>query len=324
MRTYEAWAEANLDIIERNGDEFKIHCLNPEHDDAHPSAYFNVEKGAWHCFSCGAKGSIANNPELSSVDIQVQGIRSRLNKLLKDDEVEFNFATDGSLKRFAIPTDYWQSRGLTPQTCKAFGLGYDAILNAATIPTRDIRGRLYGVTRRFLDDDHIGPRYKYPYKFKASENLFASWLYDEYDFSTVSIHEGAIDTMRMWQLGIPAIALYGSAISENHVRQMMEIGVRRAVYFGDSDKAGQRAKERAKGYWVRPDDSYQYKKETDLSRQFLLYHVTEYHGKKDAGAMTDEEILESWESKELYSFRGDTRKRKPYLSPRERMRIASM
>lgn len=320
MYPFELWAEQNLAIYARNGVEFKIQCLNPKHEDSHPSAYFNVEKGAWFCHSCGGRGSIADNPEFNSVEFQVRSARGRLNKLLEP-EPEKTYADDAMLKRYNLPTKYWAGRGLTPETVEFFELGYDAIADAVTIPTRDINGRLLGVTRRFIASDHIGPRYKYPKGFKASQNLFAAWLYDEYDMSVVSVHEGAIDAMRLWQLNIPATALYGSNISSEHVQLLLQMGVKKIVYFGDSDNAGQRSKQRAKGYWVQSDDSYQYKKETDLSKHFSLFHVTDYQGHKDAGAMTDDQILAAWSSQEPFLFHGRTQKKKYTINPRMRMQL---
>lgn len=36
--------------------EGKINC--PVHDENSPSCYFDVEKGVYHCFGCGSKGSV--------------------------------------------------------------------------------------------------------------------------------------------------------------------------------------------------------------------------------------------------------------------------
>ena len=320
MYPYEVWAENNLVVVGRYGAEFRVQCLNPTHDDAHPSCYFNVEKGTYYCHSCGYRGSIANDPEFDSIQFKTMSLRKRMEKIDKAIEDEASYPDESFLRRFDIPTSYWTGRGLNKSTIDLFGLGYDAIADAVTIPTRDSRGHLYGVTRRFIAPDHIGSRYKYPRNFKASQNLFASWLSDEYDMSTVSIHEGAIDAMRMWQLNIPATALYGSSISQHHVQELLEMGVKKVVYFGDSDIPGWRAKERAKGYWIQPDERYKYKKVTDLSKHFLMLHITEYNNKKDAAAMTDDEILRSWESQEPFRFHGDTRPKREYINPRLRLR----
>jgi hypothetical protein len=42
------------------GDEVSIHCPFPGHyrGDVNPSMYFNLRKGCFHCFTCGAKGTM--------------------------------------------------------------------------------------------------------------------------------------------------------------------------------------------------------------------------------------------------------------------------
>lgn len=316
---YEAWAEEHFVVYARYGVEYVIQCPNPDHEDSHPSASFNVESGKYFCHSCGYKGVVGED-EISDIQLQINLIKHRLKKL-EVETPETIFQPEDMLLRYSVPNDYWNLRKITPETQEQFQLGYDIIASAATIPERDIEGRLYGVTRRFTDPNHIGSRYKYPKGFKASENLFASWLSEEYDFSTVSLHEGAIDAMRLFQLGIPATALYGSNITENHIDLLLKMGVKKVVYFGDSDKAGARAKQRARGFWVRPDDTYVYKKETDLSKHFLLMHVTDYSGKKDAGDMTDQQIIKAWNSKELYTFSGPTKRKKFFVEPKFRMSV---
>lgn len=223
--------------------------------------------------------------------------------MLKEDSEDEKEISEDVLNRYRVNTSYWlEDRHLDQATIDLFQLGYDAISDAVTIPVRDINGHLYGVTRRFLSDVYKGARYKYPYNFSASRNLFASWLSDTYNMSTVSMHEGAIDAMRLWKLGIPATALYGSSISPYHIRLLLEMGVKTVVYFGDSDSAGQRSKQRAKGWWIQPDGRYKYKPETDLTKHFIMKHVVEFNNCKDAGDMTDLEIIKSWESAEPYRF----------------------
>lgn len=40
------------------GNEYRISCPSPEHDDTNPSCYINATSGAWHCKSCNARGSL--------------------------------------------------------------------------------------------------------------------------------------------------------------------------------------------------------------------------------------------------------------------------
>ena len=53
------------DILEQRGikyfpkgNDYLVHCLNPEHDDSNPSMRIDKVTGVFQCFSCGYKGSI--------------------------------------------------------------------------------------------------------------------------------------------------------------------------------------------------------------------------------------------------------------------------
>lgn len=51
------------------GDEVVISCLEPEHEDAHPSACWNVAKGTGTCYKCGVGWSLRRAAELLGVDL---------------------------------------------------------------------------------------------------------------------------------------------------------------------------------------------------------------------------------------------------------------
>lgn len=303
MYPYETYVDANLRVHSKNGAEALVWCFNPNHDAKRPHCYFNMELGCWICFACGFSGSIRNDPDINTEQMRWQVTKQRLKRLLDDESNDpaINVVPDSALARYRAKHTYWDRRNLSKEIQELFELGYDPISNAVTIPLRTMEGSLIGVTRRFIDPDHVGSRYKYPKGFRASQNLFASWLYEDYNMETIGITEGSIDAMRLWQQGFPCVALYGAMISETHVQTMKKMGVQKVVYFGDGDEAGQRAKLRAHGYWEKGDGTYKYKPETDLSLEFLMYHVTDHMGKKDAGEMTDREILSAINSSEIFS-----------------------
>ena len=43
------------------GGDYLIQCLNPEHEDSHPSMRVDQIIGIFQCFSCGMKGNIFNH-----------------------------------------------------------------------------------------------------------------------------------------------------------------------------------------------------------------------------------------------------------------------
>lgn len=297
MYAYEGWAEANLTVYSRMGAEWKVTCPNPNHEDVNPSCYFNVDKAVFHCFACGWGSSLKEGDFDAAAQTEV--LRVRIRQMQDEDGEEGgNILSDSILNRYNIPHPFWpQERGLSQETIDQFNLGYDAIVDAATIPERNMDGGLLGVTRRFIHPLHKHSKYKYPYKFKAAENMFGSWI--DCNWNTVCLVEGAIDAMKIVQAGMPALAIYGAQLSSHHVKILMELGVNKVIWFGDSDGEGVNAKRRARGFWQK-GGGYTYKPETDLSKNFILMHVTDHQGEKDAGGMTSAQILDALDSVEPY------------------------
>jgi DNA primase len=287
---FEAYARQNLRIQSDEGIEWLVFCLNPDHQSVNPHCSFNVEKGLWYCFSCHARGNLNTDGNREEIDaLRLDGLRARLNRMRMDTEEEQIIVPESMLKRYNVRNTYWDSRHLNQETQEMFELGFDTIADAATIPVRDMNGVLKGVTRRFMDPEEPN-KYKYPKKFRAKLNVFASWFYEDYDMSTVYKTEGAIDAMRLWQLGYPAVAFYGNSVSPEQVRILLEMGVRKFVDCSDNDLGGQRARERSFGYWEKDESSFIYKPSTDMSKHFRMMTVTEFFGEKDIDAMSDEQI----------------------------------
>lgn len=296
---FESWARTHMEVHSSNGEEWLITCPNPEHPDRNPSCYFNVVKGTWWCFSCGNKGGVnaegSNDKDLLA-DLILHNVKDTLQK--RETVESEQTVPESTLGRYNFPTPYWtEERHLNQGIIDKFQLGYDIFSNAATIPERTPQGGLIGVTRRFLDTTG-NDRYRYPKGFKKSHNLFGSWLDD--DYSEVAVTEGAIDAMKVWQVGLPTLGIYGALTSTFHIQVMKQIGVRKIIWIGDNDRAGRSGLMRSRGYIEQVGGKFKYKSELDMSKHFLLYHVTEFHGKKDTGSMTDQEVLKTIESQELF------------------------
>lgn len=320
---YETWARANLEVVKEGQVEWNVRCPSPAHDDDSPSAYFNVAKGVGYCQACSYKWGAG---EITDINLKIKMARDRINKMQTPDP-GFIPAPEDTLDRYDITHNYWNDRKISAEIQDLFQLGYDTQANAVTIPMRSMRGGLIGVTRRFLADDHEGSRYKYPFGFRAAKNVFASWLHEDYDMSTLVITEGAIDTMRWWCIGQPAGAIYGSSPSEFHVQTMYKMGVRKVIYVGDSDEAGIRAKQRAKGWWPQVDGSYRYQPETDMSRLFAMYHIP-YHDRsvnpdwfKDSGDMSNDQLEKCLNDVEIYHFEPPKAERRhKFYVPKSKLR----
>ena len=275
---YEEFAANYLNVLSVSGKEAMAICIF--HEDSNASMQFNLETGLYLCFSCGAKGNIRtleNRFGISHRDpgVGIDTIYRRLAELKKIDRDEGpRILPESELKKYALPTKHWAARGFNATTITSFDLGYDVHRDALTIPIRTMGGELLGFQRRFMDPDAT-PRYMYPKGFHKKEHLFASWMVaNDSSAHTVALTEGAIDTMTLWQYGVPAMAIYGSSISPEQIRVLRMLGIDEIVLFFDNDKAGKELTRRSLGWskingvrgWVKNPDE-------DLRRYFKVRTV---------------------------------------------------
>lgn len=278
---YGSFAERYLQNVQyTTGSE--VIALCPFHEDHSPSFQFNIDRGLFICFSCGASGSIRRLEQRFGVSYRSVGVGlDVLYKAIGDLEkpVAREVSMDESqLAQFSIPTDHWTDRGFTQSTIDKFDLGYDVIRDAMTIPIRTVNGDLIGVCRRYMDPD-MRNRYRYPKGFHKKEHLFASsFVADMPKTPAVVLTEGAIDAMTVWQAGTPAMAIYGSSVSPEQIKQLRLLGVRNVTLFFDRDRAGREVTKRCLG-WKKDEDTgrWQRKRATDLRRWFNVRSV-EWNG----------------------------------------------
>lgn len=88
--TFDAYCEEH--DLYKKGKEFKaggVWIACPFHGDLSPSLSFNEEKGIWHCFGCGAGGTLVDFMYLHSTKVLGHEISkvNYLNNLLKEDEL---------------------------------------------------------------------------------------------------------------------------------------------------------------------------------------------------------------------------------------------
>lgn len=271
MADYSDAVERAFEVTLRSGDEFMVRC--PRHEDRSASLQVNVVKGLFVCFSCGWKGSIRTllgnirepEPEIADVLKILDAVDAAAH--IKPTRI----LSEATLKRYSFPTDYWASRRFTETTISAWNLGYDALEDDAIIPIRDLHGRLISIARRRLNKDS-GPKYLYQKGFQRTHNLFGSWMADD---DMVTITEGPLDAISVWQAGFPAVAQYGSALNERQVAVLHQMGVAEVVLFYDNDLAGRKATEHA----------------LPLLRDFMVYCVDYTVGDpKDPGATSMKRI----------------------------------
>ena len=268
---YESLAEKWLDPVIRSSDEWMCSCPFCKGEN---NLQFNISSGLWLCFRCKEKGTAKSlvtklggsftNPAVGIEHIQkkLDDVKTSLRE--KNESVKPEWLPESYLARFGgRPHEHWTGknkgdRNLTSRTIREWDLGFDPLGPrlgrtrtgpGVTIPYRDLDGNLLGVIFRRLGDGF--PRYLYPQGFDRTGSLFGSWKLGEGDddFSskrhTVCLVEGSTDTLRIRQLGIPALGQYGSSLHVNQVRLLRRLNVKEVILFYDYDVAGRHATEQA-------------------------------------------------------------------------------
>lgn len=249
MANYTAFAEKNFQVSRQSGDEFTVRCIF--HEDNSPSMQFNIRSGLFICWSCGARGSMKKLQKQLGISGNVdttpdlEELRHKIGMLSSDNDERPGILPEKTLKRYTFPTDYWtENRGFTDEAIRTFQLGYDPMENHAIIPVRDINDKLISLIRRDLDPDAF-IRYKNAKRFPRKHTLFGAWLVAKYQTNYVVVTEGPLDAVSVWSAGIPAVAQFGSSLSEEQVQLLRQLGLDKIVLFYDNDKSGRQATEQA-------------------------------------------------------------------------------
>lgn len=229
-------------------------CLNPAHEDIHPSMQYNPKKNTVHCFSCGAS---YDTLDLIAIDENLHSRRDFL-KIVRIGCESFGIpfysqisepfmCQDNSLTPYFTKChnsigkfNYFTSRGLSLETVKRFNLGidrhfnfgHDVYIKAAIIPT----GPASFVARN--TDPSAGQRMRYrkhgPVKIFNLENAFSST-----NPSPVIITEGEIDALSCLELGYNAIGLGSTSNAPGFIRYMREHRPSQSVIIAmDNDDKG--------------------------------------------------------------------------------------
>lgn len=185
--------------------EIKACC--PFHDEDTPSffVYDSSDQFFYHCFGCGAKGTLGRLlRHQNQYEIAQLLPADKVYRKEKPDDPQEVFRLD-STRGFADVYDYFQSRGLSADFCKEWGFKMDLLSPAAIMPVYT-RHRYKGFIARSLHPAHTVRYYIEPNMDIAS----SLWGFDRLDAAKpVYITEGIIDAATMWMEGRQAVALCG-------------------------------------------------------------------------------------------------------------------
>ena len=188
----------------------------------------NIIKGKWYCYTCHAHGDLHGEALLAEPDYEVM-------KLWLDNKLaEGTIYPESWLNRYdAGPTHpYWIER-VGVAAAQFFRLGFDSESAAYTYPLRDHAGQVLGIVRR--SSGVGGPKYKYPQGVDVGRLLFH---YTPEHREAVVLVEGALDAIALWNIGVDAMAIYGSRLSADQVRLIDRIDPEYIYTAYDMDDAG--------------------------------------------------------------------------------------
>jgi DNA primase len=237
--------------LRRKGDELRGRC--PIHQgDGEDAFHANLEKNAFHCFSCKARGNVLDFiAAMEKCSVRDAALKlaawftigeATTEKPAKATvgESESNRPLTFQLKDVDTEHEYLKARGISRETAATFGVGYFAgrgsMSGRVVIPIHNEQGELVAYAGRALDGDE--PKYKLPAGFHKSQVLFNL---HRVTTPEVIVVEGFFDCMKVWQSPHPfVVALMGSSFSE-HQEKLVLKHFKKVTLMLDGDAAGREA-----------------------------------------------------------------------------------
>lgn len=228
----------NLKFIPR-GNDFLINCLNPNHEDRHPSMSIDQITGIFRCFSCGFKGNIFY--EFGEKPNELQQKREKLKKLLKR-----KIAENVGLQFPSAAVPYHGNwRDIKPETYKKFEAFLDHSssehLGRVMFPIRNIAGKIVAFNGRHMTGGE--PKYIFTPRgvklplFPTAKPFEGSIILVEGIYDMINLHDkGMTNTM----------CCFGTHnLNEDKLAMLKMRGVDSVEVFFDGDTPGQEAAEKA-------------------------------------------------------------------------------
>lgn len=248
--------------VDEKEDYISVQC--PFHKDGkeeHPSCSIYTNKtsneivyGTYHCFTCGAKGSLvslvsytlgcsvsqAENLLISkfSGTIRAKGIDELIDgRIDLSTTVKKDVISESILEKYNQYHPYMSERKLTPEVIRTFKVGYNSEKKCLTFPIWDVSGNLCMITERSVERK----RFYIPH-CKNKPVYLLNYIKDN-SITEVTVVESQLDALTLWSWGIPAIALLGTG-SKYQYELLKKSGIRVYHLAFDGDSAGRKGAEK--------------------------------------------------------------------------------
>ena len=150
--------------------------------------------------------------------------------------------------KFTLPLDLehpYVSERLGADLAARYGVGVcgpdsrSMMAGRCAVPIHNAAGELIAYAGRYLGDDPKEPKWLLPKGFEKRQVLFNA--HRVWGSLHVLLVEGFFDALHLHSLGIPAVACIGTAVSEEQVTLLGDLGVKRITVLFDGDDEGQAA-----------------------------------------------------------------------------------
>lgn len=273
---------AHYELKVKPGKGSELVGLCPFHKEEMPSFHMNKHKRAFNCFGCGAHGNmldfIAQKENVSikkAAQLAVEwfgggepvkaapsaksGPTEKPTEPLKPVSEDKPNEPLGFKLKLQHDHPYLRGRGISPELAEEFELGYcdkGLLKGRIAIPIYNEKGDLVAYAGRWVE----GPlpegeeKYKLPVGFKKLDVLYN--LHCVAGSKHLVMVEGFFSVVRLHSLGVSAVALMGTVLSEAHEKLLKESGVESITLMLDGNRAGREGAEKilprlAKHFQVR-------------------------------------------------------------------------
>lgn len=232
----------------------KLQSCSPFRSERHPSFAVNLENGTW--IDSGATGeyrkghfitllSFLREEPVEDTCEYLFSIYSPFKRDADDLHLDMGFLSQQEsqtlkvysaeeLSKYAYRSSYLKQRGITEEVQRLFRVGYDPQHKAVAMCWCDAGGQVVNIKFRSVTDK----RFWYAGGQRIKEHLYGLHAFTQEKTKVLTVTESEIDCMRLWSVGIPAVAFGTANVSKTQGRKLLNSGVEEIVIATDNDDAG--------------------------------------------------------------------------------------
>ena len=195
MKQVKEILKENSIYYKESNNDYVIHCLNPEHEDTHPSLHIDKETGVFHCWSCNYKGDIY------SFFGEIKDLKTlKVFTILK--EIEKNRNKQIEIPKGSTSIKMESFRGIPRNVLNKFGafLHVQYYPDRIVFPVKDSNGDTVGLIGRTYSKESTKPKYM-TWPKNVTFPLFPAMPIDRKTSSVVLV-EGIFDFLNLYSKGL--------------------------------------------------------------------------------------------------------------------------